>query len=191
MITQANIIIVKPRPQAAFTFTPSMPTNFNPNVQFIDNSINATGWTWNFRDDNSPDNISTIQNPSHSFSSYGDFPVQLIVEAGNGCSDTAVVPVNVISDFTFYAPNAFTPNDDGLNDKFLPVGAGIKVEAFQMYIFSRWGEEIFKTDIYKGWDGRAKGSSNICPQGIYSWLVIFQDEGGKEHRYSGVVTLVR
>lgn len=187
---QNNTIIVKPSPQAAFTFTPSMPTSFNPNVQFTDNSINAISWAWNFRDDNSSDNLSVSQNPNHSFSSYGDFPVQLIVEAGNGCNDTAVVTVHVIADITFYAPNAFTPNNDRLNDEFLPVGTGINKKTFQMYIYSRWGEEIFKTNTYQAWDGRANGGSKICPEGIYSWLVIFQDESGEGHRYSGFVTLV-
>ena len=189
-ITHNNIIIVNPSPHAAFSYIPSFPTVFNPTVQFNDNSTNAISWTWSFGDVNSTDNSSITQNPNHAYSTFGDFSVQLIVQAGNGCNDMASAVVHVSSNFTFYAPNAFTPNNDGLNDYFLPVGMGFDENTFQMSIFSRWGEEIFKTTSYKPWDGKVKDSGKICPNGIYTWIVIFHDEEGKEHRYIGLVTLI-
>jgi gliding motility-associated-like protein len=69
-------------------------------------------------------------------------------------------------------PNVFSPNGDGVNDEFLPrYNPDIPV-TFQMYIFNKWGEQVFSTsDISKGWDGRYKGAE--CPQDMYTWTIIF------------------
>src|SRR6185503_13349164 len=48
-------------------------------------------------------------------------------------------PVCVKSDFTFFMPNAFTPNANGLNDLFLPMGSGIDPGDFSFMVFDRWG----------------------------------------------------
>jgi gliding motility-associated-like protein len=54
-------------------------------------------------------------------------------------------------------PNAFTPNNDGLNDQLLPFMIGIK-ELKYFKIFNRWGELVFEShDTKKGWDGKYKG----------------------------------
>ena len=58
----------------------------------------------------------------------------------------------IIRDFILYVPNAFTPNSDGLNETFGPVGAG--VDQFSMLIFNRWGELIYESeDMNEQWDG--------------------------------------
>jgi len=61
-----------------------------------------------------------------------------------------------------------------------------------MYIFDRWGDEIFKTtDFFQGWDGRANNGSDIAQQDVYIWLILTRDDDGQRHRYVGHVTLVR
>ncbi|PSR06219.1 MAG: hypothetical protein BRD49_01630 [Bacteroidetes bacterium SW_10_40_5] len=67
-----------------------------------------------------------------------------------------------------YLPNAFTPNDDGLNDEFKVRGDFL--EGFELKIYNRWGAQVYKTtDPQEGWDGTYKGE--IAPQGIYIWML--------------------
>lgn len=91
-----------------------------------------------------------------------------------------------------YFPNAFTPDNDGLNDYFGPVGLNLENYTFTMYIFDRWGEMIFKTDNANyGWNGKPTGSGIIAQIEVYTWLVILVDQLGQEKRYIGRVTLLR
>ena len=73
-----------------------------------------------------------------------------------------------------YIPTAFTPNNDSLNDVFIPVVSGIfkhstKAEfQYQFQIYNRWGQLVFETsDAQKGWDGKFKGSLAI--EGLYTY----------------------
>ncbi len=66
---------------------------------------------------------------------------------------------------TLFVPNAFSPNNDGLNDYFKPLGIGI--EFYELYIYDRWGGLV--TEIKsnnEGWDGRFSNGS-LAPDGIY------------------------
>ena len=66
-----------------------------------------------------------------------------------------------------YIPNAFTPNGDGLNDRF---GAkGLYITEFSMRIYTRWGELVYSNNsIFDSWDGRFNGK--ICDEGTYIWM---------------------
>ena len=188
-----NLIKVNPSPVANFTYSPPNPTNFNPEVTFTNLSQgNIHQWFWNFNDLTSTDNTSTDQNPIHDFSTARHFQVNLFVSDDNGCKDSMIRDVYVKAVYTFYAPNAFTPNDDGVNDMFKAVGLGIEENSYEFYIFDRWGEQIFKsTDLNDAWNGTVQKGSAICSSGIYSWMVRFNDLEGKNHEYIGKVVLIR
>jgi gliding motility-associated-like protein len=89
--TQTFAVIVAPQPVAAFTAGPGdcAPAT----VTFTDNSSGATQYTWDFGDPASgPLNVSTSQNPTHTYSSGGTYDITLIVQNAGGCSDTIVIP---------------------------------------------------------------------------------------------------
>ena len=94
----------------------------------------------------------------------------------------------------FWMPNAFTPNNDGLNDTFK---AEYKIDVnipFKMLIFNKWGEEIFSSKaIHKGWDGTYKGVA--CPQDLYTWTIIFDASGTnnclQDSPHKGTVMLLK
>ncbi|MEQ8909278.1 MAG: gliding motility-associated C-terminal domain-containing protein [Vicingaceae bacterium] len=88
----------------------------------------------------------------------------------------------------FYVPNAFAP--DGVNKVFSPKGQFFDFSLYEMVIYNRWGEEIFRTrDINKGWDGTVNGEQ--AQLGSYVYTIRFVDADGEEHRRKGTVTLIR
>lgn len=87
-----------------------------------------------------------------------------------------------------YAPSAFTPNLDGLNETFLPVINC--ASSFEINIYDRWGKKIFtSTDPNKGWDGNFKGQK--LQQGVYYYSLKVVDSDFKLSDHSGHVSLIR
>jgi gliding motility-associated-like protein len=187
-----SIITVGDYPEPNFTFSPQNPTNFFPEVSFTDvTEDNSESWHWDFGDPDSDDNESGEQHPVHRFSTSGDFPVTLKVSSELGCTETIMFTVHVGSEFTFYAPNAFSPNSDDRNDYFRTYADGINEDTYECYIYDRWGEEIYiMTKLEDGWDGTKQGFDERCPVGVYSWVASFKDLSGTLQKYVGVVTLL-
>jgi gliding motility-associated-like protein len=97
------------------------------------------------------------------------------------------VCVTVKKDWEVYIPNAFTPNEDGDDEFFLPIGYGIV--DIKLIIFDRWGNQIFKsTDAQKGWNGKFGGK--ICEQGIYVYLAEITTMAGLLKNKVGHVSLL-
>lgn len=103
-----------------------------------------------------------------------------------GCSDTVVKTVLVESDFSLYVPNVFTPNEDGLNEVFLPRMRGVRV--YELSIFNRWGQMIYQTNTQEeGWNGDCKGE--LCKQDTYVWKIKLSTNSGVAKVFSGYVLL--
>ena len=106
----------------------------------------------------------------------------------SGCMDSA----NVIIDVTFDSitiPSAFTPNGDGLNDIFRPIGMKYqKMVSFSVY--NRWGQLVFTTSNKgQGWDGTFNGMAE--DMGVYNYLLIVALDDGSNRVFKGNVTLIR
>ena len=190
--TYQDIITVYPNPVASFYSQPEVGDIEHPNISFIDQSIDAVNWIWDFGEPSSSDNTSNIQSPVHIYSDTGTYVVWLIVKTQYGCIDSTHNDVSIKPNFTFYIPNAFTPDGDGINDYFGPKGTGIELNSFEMYIYDRWGEEIYKTNnMDEPWDGEVRKSGADAQEGVYSWLAFVKSFNGKSHKFIGHVTLVR
>lgn len=124
----------------------------------------------------------------HDYPLDGEYSIMQVVVNEYGCIDTIEVHIIVSSESTFYAPNAFTPGQNGKNDRFNVYGIGL--DEFKLMIFDRWGELIFETtDIYEGWDGTYKGSP--VELGVYVWKVDFIDKRKGNQYKIGHVTVLR
>lgn len=91
---------------------------------------------------------------------------------------------------SIYIPNAFTPDQNGLNEKFQP--AGTNIIDFSMAIYNRWGELVYETnDINMGWDGKRNG--NLVQQDVYVYSISYTSDclGSKQVYKSGHVVLIR
>jgi len=177
-----------PGPEAAFTFSPSVVFISNPDVHFYDQSIpNNVIWNWNFGDQSG---ASILQNPINIYPKVGFYRVILQVQDSWGCIDTISHVIQVKDNMTFYIPNTFSPNGDGINDSFGPTGTMIDDTDFEFFIFDRWGKQLFLTsNLNIRWDGKYEGHE--IEQGVYCWVVFVKEEGGSVHRYDGHVNLVK
>ncbi|RNI22461.1 T9SS type B sorting domain-containing protein [Rufibacter latericius] len=91
--------------------------------------------------------------------------------------------------FQFHFPTAFTPNNDGLNDIFRPVGAPF-ASSFILQVLNRWGQIIFESkDPKAGWNGTHGGKP--APPETYLFRMEAVDVNGKKITQKGTVTLIR
>lgn len=186
--TFKNLITIYEAPKSDFTYSPEEVSNLYPKVQFQEASERAIGWFWDF----GTGATSRELNPLYSFPDTGRFEVKLYVTHPSGCMDTSSQIVDVKPLVTYYLPNAFTPNEDSVNDVFQGVGILPGIRNFQFQIWNRWGEMVFQTDDPQvGWNGRKFNKGQEAPPGVYVTLVAFQGPRGDSHEYKGFVTLVR
>ncbi|GAB4455930.1 MAG: hypothetical protein OHK0036_19670 [Bacteroidia bacterium] len=186
-------INVFPRPEPAIYFNPNAPTLLKNEVQFEATYNNGpiTYWHWDFGDIMTNSDTSNIQNPIYTYTYVANYPVMLIATNIYGCTDTVYRLISVNEEFTMYIPDAFTPNGDGINDVFNVKGAGFVEEGFEMRIYDRWGELIYKTnDVMKGWDGTVKGTP--AKNDVYVYKIrCFTTVQNIKKEFVGHVTLYR
>lgn len=161
----------------------------NNSVAFTNNSTGYdSGVWWDFGDSTA---ISNTFSPTHVYTSPGTYIVTLVVENAAGCLDTMQQSLLVRPDFYFYVPNAFTPNQDGVNETFNGKGQGFDV--YQMRIFNRWGEEVFSTtSLTEDWDGKDK-QNKVAPIDVYTYVITIKitPQEDKQMVYRGMVALIR
>jgi len=108
-----------------------------------------------------------------------------------GCLSTDTIQITLLNcGCELYFPNAFTPNNNGLNEQFMPVTECL-VKQFQLDIFNKWGQLIFQSsNIGYGWDGNYKGKP--APNGTYLWIARYKSEyTGKIYNQKGSVLILR
>jgi gliding motility-associated-like protein len=186
--TITNLITVHERPTARFEVAPDKRIVFTPDeaTELINYSLGATRYLWFFGDGG----IDSTENPKYAYSIEGLYDITLIAFNDFNCADTMLFrnAVEANKGNKYRIPNAFSPDEDGLNDIFRPIAAG--VVTFEMRIYNRWGQLILVTeDMQKGWDGKYNGQ--YCPQGAYPYVIYLQFSDGTEKRIMGDVTLLR
>ena len=183
-----NLIQVYPLPESKFITDPLTINMLNTNVHFINLSTGATSYYWNFGDGDS----SSLENPYHLYPNIpAEYNAYLVAISQHGCKDTSWQVIKVISDYTFYAPTAFSPDDDGKNEVWRVYATNINFSTFHLVVYDRWGEIIFETkDIEKEWDGKAKDGKNLVPPGTYTWMATFKDNNDVTRIKTGPVTII-
>jgi gliding motility-associated-like protein len=178
-----------------FTFGPQ-PTSFmESEITFTNQSQNATLYSWTFTSGvGTPTSLSTDPVITFPNTVPGTYQACLTASNANGCDTTVCKTVIIDPEFIIYAPNAFTPDGDGINDTWLPVIQGAEADSYEVFIFNRWGELIWSSEtLNQSWDGMTKGSSNnMAEQGVYAWRIIAKDIMlNEKHEFKGHVTLLK
>jgi gliding motility-associated-like protein len=205
-LTKTNYITVYPHPKADFGWGPQDADVENPIITFVDesqgasgpNSYGPNGMLWYLGDvfaNNTSNYVNNVQNPVHAYSYETPYTYYVTqwVQNTYGCKDSITKPVDIKPSFTFYIPNAFSPNGDGINEGFKGTGIGIDNTTYNLWIFDRWGMMIFySNDLEKSWDGRIQGKGgDIVQEDVYVWKVRFHDYNGKIHEYKGTVSVIK
>jgi len=186
VFTYPNMLTIYPKPSANFNWSPDKPNTVSDNnVTFSPiNPNNNSTWFWEL----AANTTTTDKNPTVMYENEGKYPITFMVTSEYGCKDTLTKVLEVKDEFILWTPNAFTPNGDGLNDIFTSKGLGIK--KYEMFIFDRWGNQIFHTDdIYKGWDGTYKGT--MCSDDVFIYRIVVIDNKSAKHTKTGHVTLLK
>lgn len=195
-ITKDSITVnVSVKPTAMFLPSPNhvYVENGEGPINFVNMSQDGTFYTWNFGDQHSlpSDNFSALESPIHIYTRSGKYKASLVVESDKGCIDSTHQFVTVEVPYFYYVPNSFTPNGDGINDLFFTSGEGVDPENFEMYLYNRMGNLIFKSVTpYDYWDGRTLDGT-LAAAGVYVYVIITHDMEGNPKRYQGSVTLIR
>ena len=174
-------------PEAIFEINRTETNILDPRFEFADLCINTAQWNWDFGDGRG---VSNQINPFYAYADTGVYRITLIATSNENCMDTTYGEVHVGGAYTLYIPNAFTPNNDGRNDKFYCSGTGYT--ELKMVIYDRWGNLIFQqTSANPAWDGFNMLNSTECQQGTYVYKVSAKNIFEDDVYYKGTVTLVR
>lgn len=189
-------------PAPGFTFTPADGiTVFNTTVSFFSEIEEEESeiW-WEFFEqtaDGESQLIYTSEQESPQFTfpddEAGVYEVCLYMISEDGCPAFVCQTIEIAGEFIFYMPNAFTPNEDGVNDLFGPVMEGIETAGYEFVIVNRWGETVFSTnDPGQKWNGSGIQGSYYAPNSVYSWRIRVKQLDSVEYKdFSGHVTLIR
>ncbi len=150
-------------------------------------TIEIAEWNWNFGDNTTSD----LSQPAHDYQYPGLYEIVLKTVDINGCEMTAVSKIEVKKIVEVHLPTAFSPNQDGINDRYQIGAYNINFERFNFQVFGRWGQKIFETsDPAFAWDGRDTQGIEV-PEGVYVFVVRYQDLDGNDFTDSRTITVIR
>jgi gliding motility-associated-like protein len=189
-ISTADYLQVYSVPTAGFIATPEVANLGNALITFTNTSTpDAIYFDWDMA------GLFNTQAPNSTYEfSYADtFLITLVATTQYGCSDTAIGTVIVEDISDVWIANSFTPNGDGLNETWFPIGRNLtsKVTSIEVKVFNRWGKLVFESnDPEKPWTGDYLNDKTRCPQGVYTYSIKFVNEKSKEFEYRGHVNLI-
>ena len=161
-------------PTPEFITEPAELSKCDKTIELINLSSDYDSLSWDFGDGITI-NEDTVN--SYTYSEVSDYTIALTTINDIGCESTFYKQITPEASIPFFAPNAFTPDSDALNEVFMPI-LGCH-ENFEFWVFNRWGENIFySNDINVGWNGTYK--DQLSPIGIYSWKARY--DGTKDNQ---------
>lgn len=162
-------ITIHPKPKANFDFTPKAVNIRQNEVKFMDlSSSDVTDWFWYF----GKQGYTTVRSPTFSFKDTGFVNLQLIVANAFSCNDTINKSVYVEPFISYFLPNSFTPNYDGLNDEYSGRGYYESMKDFKIVVTNRWGEIVFQSkDPAFVWNGKMNNTGRDLQEGVYNCIV--------------------
>jgi gliding motility-associated-like protein len=190
-------------PEAAYRPQPGVTTIIRPEIYFknLSNYVaeGSSRYEWNFDDFMiRPDGgVSEEENPQYRYTDTGTYEVRLVATnfhpSGSRtyeCSDTLIRTIKVRPEIIIHIPNAFTPDNKGIedNETFKPVVQN--VSNYSVQVFNRWGQMMWESEnIDESWDGTANGV--MCMPDVYLYVVKATNIDGNDYEFTGTVTLIR
>ena len=125
--------------------------------------------------------------PTYLVTQTGTYDVSVVNSAG--CSGSDAIKVIVECKGVFF-PSSFTPNDDGLNDLFGPIGDVGNLKDYSLSVYNRWGQRLFvSSDPFVKWNGKFKSVAQETQTLI--WIASFKLYNNSTQFKKGTITLLR
>jgi gliding motility-associated-like protein len=135
--------------------------------------------------------VTGLDNPSSptpTVTISTDIQYLIKITPSDGCKIVDTLLVKVGTEDKIFVPTAFTPNDNGINDRLRPLSRLGSIQYFRVY--NRWGNLVFQTnEIGEGWDGRYKGV--LQPADTYTWFLLGVKPNGEPVKQTGKTLLIR
>lgn len=182
--TYTSNIIAKETPKIDISWTNKMNL-----YTFKSNQSDASGFEWKLNNVVIGENSDEFEN---NFAKSDAYKISLTAKNSNGCSVYQEKILKVDIEY-FIFPNTFTPNDDGINDYFGPVGELPSDIKYHLTIFDKQGNIIFESeDPNKKWDGinYKTNKKATTTSDIFVYKVVTKDSFNKEHIKTGHVTVL-
>ncbi len=181
--TIENFIRVLATPQAYFDTTTIKYASFT--ILCTDTSVYQNLWyfVWKFENDAFVD-TNQLAVFTHKYDSEKTDTIKHYITDANGCTDSTFKIVNIKHQFII--PNVFTPNEDGINDRFIVLANGLDIFPVA-YIYNRWGNIVYKFENVSQiiWDGRTFDGSLVSP-GVYFYVITPPGNSNYEYLDSGL-----
>lgn len=207
-ITVWNYITTSAQPEVDFMATPeiSMMSENGGNVDFtaflssnvIDDPTNHI--VWDFGDG---ENTENEVNPSHIYSTWGDYVVTLSLETGGGCGDT--ISHSIVIEDNLIFPNVITPNGDNINDVWAIENLNTDINPEdpdeyrhnELIVHDRWGKMVFHVKNYDTYArngeihvGTNPFNGDNLPDGVYYYTFSYKGKA-KTTQWHGSITIIR
>ena len=179
-------------PVAQFSMSPEQPTTRQPNVELTAQGV-PSGAALEWSVNGVPAGQSAVVD--YTFAPYfgDDYTVCLVAMSSFGCADEWCREVEVIGEVQVYVPSGFTPDNDGVNDLFLPSVTPLEqVEDYRLEVYNRWGDLVFATqNPEEGWMGAYRSGSHFAGNEVFNWVITIDTQLGLPRRMAGQVTVIR
>lgn len=159
-------------------------------LQAIANPLSGLHFQWN------PPSGLACDTCVHTFAFPGESTLyEVILTNEQGCTVQDEVFIQVDRRGGLYVPNAFSPNDDGINDRFFVNTDSSVKRITRLRIFDRWGALVFEQKDSSpnapdaGWDGKIRGKR--ATQGVYAYTLEVERADGQLEQHAGEITLIR
>ena len=127
----------------------------------------------------------------YEFVRSGDYPIKLVLTDGE-CSAETIKTVKVVITHVFYVPNAFTPDSEGVNSTFGPIGEDLNFKTYSFGITNSRGDVVFtSTDPSVQWNGKVNNVGTAVEAGVYYWIIKTVDNYGNSQTRKGTVNVMR
>ncbi len=197
--SDAVIVCGAPSPSSGFQVSPPDPSRFAPWIvatSVYDAADSAlVDWDWHFQGDDGMGQDAPSANINLLLAPVEPATVCLTVTDSTGCSATTCRSIPFVEPVDFFAPSAFTPDNDGLNDAWIvrPFGfTASEVLDYRCVVLDRWGHIVFESTVPgEPWVGDISGGAHFAEDGVYAYSLQLRLLDGRRMEKTGAVVLTR